>query len=111
MVVTIIGSTNSEACKKWIEQAVLFSRNVLNAKVVHHPLDESLQSRSLLSIQSKYICFIDQADLVIVCPKSIHGETNGGVDQTYRIGESTTYEMATARFLGKPILIWRGMDV
>lgn len=108
MVVTIIGSTSSEVCREWIEQAILFSRNVLDAKVVHHPLDENLQSFSLLGIQSKYISFIDQADLVIVCPKSIHGETNGGVDQTYRIGESTTYEMATAKFLGKPILIWRG---
>lgn len=108
MTVTIIGSTNSEECRKRIEQAIAFASVVLKANVVHHPLDEDLQSLPLLTIQSKYIRFIERSDLVIVCSKDVRIQMNGGTDQTYSIGESTTYEMATARHFGTPILIWGG---
>lgn len=95
MVVTIIGSLSCRTC---IENAVTFCKKLFgqyDRVVVHDPVVNNAggEFESLLSIMSRYLDYIEEADLIMVVPKS------PGV-----YGESTTYELAYAMKLGKPIV-------
>lgn len=53
---------------------------------------------SLVVKMERYVSHIATADLVVIIPKAFSPEMN--------IGESTTYELAMARFFKKQIVYW-----
>lgn len=100
MVVTIIGSINVQ--RESMEQAEIYARNVLDAKKVFCPLKETgLSPYSNRRLRLKYI---DESDLIILIPKIFEPGTSWTWNTV--IGESTTYEFAYAKHVGKTVMIW-----
>lgn len=97
MIVTIIGSINSskEEIKKAIEFCNVTFKETNRGILVYDPIhtNKKFEGEPLLHIMYCYLGYIEEADLILVVPKS------PGV-----YGESTTYELAYAMKLGKPIL-------
>lgn len=81
---------------------------------VFDPFKNSEQntSKSLLEIQKEYLEAIDECDLVIAIPKTSDLTTIQVSSNDTRIielfGESVSYELAYARHIGKPIIIYDG---
>lgn len=101
MVVTIIGSTNVQ--KESMEQAEIYARNVLDAKKVFSPLKET--GLSPYAKRRLWLKHIDESDLIILVPKVLEPIINGWSWEAV-IGESTTYEFAYAKHVGKEVMIW-----
>lgn len=95
MTVTIIGSINSS--KEEIKKAVDCFNSISDIQTIFDPVWRNAKAEtngeSLLDIFIDYLDYIKTADLIVVVPKS------PGV-----YGESTTYELAYAMKLGKPIV-------
>lgn len=78
---------------------------------VNTPSDQN--DRSLLTKQEHCIMDIGASDLVIAIPKSITEKTGKDIPRTIlelEFGESTSYEIAIARKLGIPVIIWEKGD-
>lgn len=106
MKVVVVGSLSRERdileCKKYFEN--------IGAEVIT-PLEHQ-QDGDLLQLMINYIGFIEEADLVVVTPKSIGSHlsvvdsTLGAYSETLYFGESSTYEMAIAERFGKRCVYW-----
>lgn len=92
MKVTVCGSLNN---KSIIEDVYTFAYKVLGANYVHYPIEEP--DIPLVNIRKNFIDHIVTSDLVIVIPKNY-----------FEFGDSVTWELAIARYLKKPVLIWAG---
>lgn len=69
--------------------------------------------KSLLEIQKEYLEEIDKCDLVIAISKkselaAIEDTSDGITSIIENFGESVSYELAYARHIGKPIIIYDG---
>lgn len=60
---------------------------------------------SIFKTQLNYVNHIKTADLVVIVPKSI---SYNGYCSDVLIGDSTNYEMAIAKSLNIPTVIWKG---
>lgn len=107
-IVVICSLTQKETCVKLV--------NLFKEKFgldIYHPFLH--QEGSLYHIQKEYLKAIDACDLVIAIPKEL--ETMEGLKYTgktvikERFGESVSYEMAYARHIGKPVMIFGEMNV
>lgn len=74
-----------------IEEAVRLYKSYGN--LVDYPIEQ--RDKTLFQIDYDYICRIASADMVVAIPK---------YDGSF--GESVTYEMAVAKYLGKPRKIY-----
>lgn len=94
----------SLSSKEICEEAVRTFENL--GMSVHHPFLD--QNGSLYRIQKNYIQAIDDADIILVIPKkSVTNEQMSDVTSIMAsFGESVSYEIATARFFNKPVIIW-----
>ena len=72
--------------------------------VVNSPGDPEIQKEPLVDIQRTWIEKIEEADLIVAVPKDVGLTANGDSKYILEFGESTSYEMAIARWLNKPIL-------
>lgn len=101
MIITVIGSMTKGnkmlEIKKFLEQF---------DNLVNIPVDDQLQKLPLLEIQKIWIKKIEEADLVVVIPKELTLQDKGGSKHLLDIGESTSYEIAIALYLGKKIVIY-----
>lgn len=100
----IIGSVSSEAEK--MDEVKIKIREIDPPANIVTPVDAGRQDKSLLSIQYEYLKEIDKADFVIALPKNIFLGTDPDGILEVMFGESTTYEMAYTKHIGKPLLIW-----
>lgn len=73
---------------------------------VHHPFLD--QNGSLYRIQRNYIRAIYDADIILVIPKkaAANEQMSDVTSILMSFGESVSYEIATADFLNKPVIIW-----
>lgn len=99
MKVTIIGSLS----RKYEMERI---RNYLEKLdvTVYCPTDDGIQEMPLIDIQRVWISNIASSDLVIAVPKRTEQEKNGSTKYTLEFGESTSYEMAIARWFKKPVV-------
>lgn len=86
--VCILASLSQQSA---IEEAVEHYKSHEN--IVDYPIEQ--HDKTLLEIDFDYICRIASADMVVAIPK---------YDGSF--GESVTYEMAVAKFLGKPVEVY-----
>lgn len=93
MNVYVIGSISQEP--KIRQVAKLFEQ--FPSCTVRHVKSESGNIDDLIDKCFDTIC--NFADIVVVVPKSIH--------PVLLIGDGVRYEMAYAKSMGKPVLIWR----
>lgn len=91
MKVTILASLKDE---DKIKKVVSFAENTLKADTVIFPTKQP--NRELILIDYDYISHINTSDFIIAIPKE---------DTSF--GESVSYEIATALYLRKTVLIWR----
>lgn len=103
MKITIVCSLSSiEICDGVVK--ILESQGV----DVSHPFED--QIGSLYRIQRIYLKKIEEADIVLAIPKTTcMNEACSDEAKTEIIsvfGESTSYEIAYARHIGKPVIIW-----
>lgn len=96
MVIIVIGSVkvseiNIRTVAKYFEDF---------GHVVYTPLDEETKHLPLIAIQRLYIDKIKASDLIVVVPKK-------NILYDVEIGESTSYEIAMAKYFGKPIVYWQ----
>lgn len=103
MKVVIIGSLKESQSK------IIADYFESNDDIVIDPITINEFADSTFEAQCKYIGEIMDCDLVIAVPKNggdFQDEcVDGNTMVTYRFGESTTYELALAKKLGKKILI------
>lgn len=101
-VVVICSLSSKDKCMEVVER---FQK--LFGEEVYHPFLD--QRGSLYRIQKNYLKMIDAADFVIAIPKESNTVEIDQVDPTTDIncnfGESTSYELAYARHIGKPVMI------
>lgn len=99
MKVTIIGSLSRkdemERIRDYLEGLDV---------IVYCPSNEGIQEMPLIDIQRTWISNISSSDLVIAVPKRVELEKNGSTKYTLEFGESTSYEMAIARWFKKPVM-------
>lgn len=94
MNICIICSLKCEdECKKTKDVLINMGFDVVT------PFDN--QHGSLFNIQLNYLHRIGQADIVLAIPKEIDAQ---GQDWVSVFGESTTYELAYAIHIGKPVI-------
>ena len=107
MTVTIIGSVNSS--KDQMEKAAEYASAVLGAKKVHVPIPGKCREFPMYQHRRMWLKYIDESDLVLLVPKEF-SQKMGEERCCWRgeIGESTTYEIAYAKHVGKDILMWLG---
>lgn len=108
MKIVVIGSTHHN-CDEMRDIKDYFEKR---GNDVVTPVDDGRQDKPLIVHQKEYIDFISEADMVIACSKyhnySVEDDKYSG-EESVEFGESTSYEIAIAKFLGKPVLYWRGM--
>lgn len=102
MIVTVIGSITASkdkmiACKKFFER---FGHEVRT------PVDDGVQELSLIGIQTIWIDYIEESDLIVAIPKVLQLESHGSSRQELTFEESTSYEMAIANKFKKPVVFW-----
>lgn len=102
MKVVICGSLKTEEEIRHAERIV---NGLFPGADVVTPLNEIEQAKPLVEIHLNYVTQIYNADLVVIVPKVVKGEANGGQTISFTFGESTTYELAIARGSFKPIFI------
>lgn len=83
--ICILGSLSQQSA---IEEAVEHYKS--HGWLVDYPIEQ--RDKTLFEIDFDYICRIAAADKVVAIPK---------YDGSF--GESVTYEMAVAKYLGKPV--------
>lgn len=101
----ICSAKSREVCDGVVE---LFGSN--SNVGIYHPFVN--QSGSLYDIQKRYLQKIEAADLIIAIPKYSYTDESCEASDEYTkliscFGESTSYEMAFARHIDKPVMIWR----
>lgn len=106
MVIVIIGSNNAsvkkiEACKKFFTDM---------GHEVHSPIDNGRKDMHLFTKQTSWIYMIKQADLIVAIPKSVETVSGGTSSFNLEFGESTSYEIAIARYFYKVIIYWGMID-
>lgn len=99
MVVTIIGSMTK---KKEMDEFKAFLER--RGFTVNSPGDPEIQKEPLVDIQRTWIEKIEEADLIIAIPKNVALTANGDSKYVLEFGESTSYEMATARRFNIPVV-------
>ena len=74
---------------------------------VDTPFDD--REGSLYERQNRYYKKIDRANLLVVIPKEaclLQDCDGNGTDVQFKVGESVSYEIAIARRLHIPVIIW-----
>ena len=109
MKICIICSlSKEEECQKTTEVLKTMGFDVVNPFMFQ-------EEYSLYSIQKEYLNQIESCDIVLAIPKYLVYNSSSGTPQKHRItedftvmdfivGESTSYEIAYARKIGKPII-------
>lgn len=97
-------TSSRDVCERIVE---LFGSNADVA--IYHPFLN--QSGSLYEIQKRYLQKIEAADLIIAIPKTSYTDENCEASDEYTrlnsyFGESTSYEIAFAQHIGKPVVLW-----
>lgn len=106
MKITVIGSLSQAEIMKEISQWLEMQGNL-----VRTPADDNIQENALLNIQSLWIENIRKCDMIVAIPKSC--EVDPEAEKTvlgYTFGESTSYELAIAMSMNKPIMVWSKIE-
>lgn len=96
--------SNKDACEKAAE-----TFKNLGMEVYHPFLDKVYKISGLYTIQKDYLKAIEEADIILAIPKQSildeHYKDHSEITDIF--GESVSYEMAFARHINKPIILWR----